>query len=98
MNLTNPAIMRRKEQVNAVLDQTKEQEESQRQHMEVVVLRTQKIQELETKLEQQLANIATSSGGIPATINTSTSGSGSTARTVTKEEMMQMFVQFTKKI
>ena len=31
MNLTDPAIMRRKEQANAVLDQTKEQEETQQQ-------------------------------------------------------------------
>mmetsp|Transcript_56419 Transcript_56419/g.65087 ORF Transcript_56419/g.65087 Transcript_56419/m.65087 type:complete len:129 (-) Transcript_56419:225-611(-) len=103
MNLTNPAIIQRKEQANAVLDQTKVQEETQQQPMEVVVLWTQKIQELETKLEQQLAKIATSSGGsipgrIPATITTSTSGGGggSTTSTVTEEEIMQMFAQFTK--
>ena len=101
MNLTYPAIMQQKEQENAVLDQTKEQEETQRQQMEVAVLQTKKIQELETKLKQQLANIATSSGGsipgwIPATFYTSISGSGSTTSTVTKEEMMQMFAKFTQ--
>ena len=58
--------------------------------MEVAVLQTQKIQELETKLEQQLANIATSSSGsiperIPAIIDTSTGGGGSTTSTVTKK-------------
>ena len=72
---------------------------TQRQHMEVAVLKTQNIQELKMKLEQQLANIATSSGGsipgrILATIDTRTSGGGSTTSTVTKEEMMQMLAKF----
>ena len=101
MNVTDPVVMQQKELANAILDQTKEQEETQRQHMKVAVLQTQKIQELETKLKQQPANIATSSGGsipgrIPATIDTSTSGGRSTTSTVTKEEMMQVLAQFTK--
>ena len=105
MNKTDPAIMRRKELANAALAQTKEDETTQRQALEIVVLQTQQIQALEAKLEQQLANIATNSGNsipgrIPATIDTNNSGStgggGSTTSTVTKEEMMQMFTQFTK--
>ena len=81
MNKTNPAIMRRKELANAALAQTKEDETTQRQALEIAVLQTQKIQALEAKLEQQLANIATNSGNsipgrIPATIDTSNSGSG----------------------
>ena len=68
--------------------------------MEIVVLQTQKIQALEEKLEQGLANIATNSGSsipgrILATIDTSTSG-GSTTSAVTKEEIMQMFAKFTQ--
>ena len=52
--------------------------------MEVTVLQTQKIQALETKLEQQLPDIATSSGSsitgqISATIDTSTSGGSITS-------------------
>ena len=82
-----------------------EREETQRQTMEVAVLQTKKIAELEAKLEQQLANIATSSdssirGRIPATIDTSNNGSTTGDRTtnsnVTKEEIMQMFTQFQK--
>ena len=100
MNKTDPAIMKHKELANAVLNQTKEREETQQQTMEVAVLQTRKIAELEAKIEQQLANIATSSGSsipgrIPATIDTSNSGStaggGSTNSTVTKEEIIQMF-------
>ena len=37
MNKTDPAIMRQKEQANAVLDQTKEHEETQQQAPEVAV-------------------------------------------------------------
>ena len=101
MNKTNPAIMKRKELANAVMAQTKEDESKQRQALEIVVLQTKKIQELEAKIKQQLANIATNSvpGRIPASIDTSSSssgGGGSTTSTVTKEEMMQMFSQFTK--
>ena len=105
MNKTDPAIMKRKELANAVLDQTKEREETQRQTMEVAVLQTKKIAELEAKIEHQLANIATSSGSsipgrFPATIDTSNSGStaggGSMNSNVTKEEIMQMFTQFQK--
>ena len=93
INLTNQAIIQQKEQSNAILDQTKEQEEMQQHHMEMVVLQTQKIQELEIKFVQQLANIATSSGGsipvqIPVTIDTSTSGSRSITSTVTKEQVI----------
>ena len=47
MNVTNPSFMQRKEQANAVMNQTKRREETQRQHMEVAILQTQKIQELE---------------------------------------------------
>ena len=42
MNLTDPVIMGQNEQANAVLNQTKKQEESQQQHMEVAVSQTQK--------------------------------------------------------
>ena len=85
MNLTEPAIIWWKKQAHVIPDQIKEREETQRQHMEVVVLQTQ------TKFEQQLVNVATSSGGsipeqIPATI----------VSTVTKEEMIQMFTKFTQ--
>ena len=38
MNKTDPAIVKRKELANTVLDQTKEREETQRQTMEVTVL------------------------------------------------------------
>ena len=100
MILTNSAIMQQKEPANVVLNQIKEGEEAQWQHMKVAVLQTQKIQELETKVEQQLANITTSNDGsvlrrIPATIGTNTSGGGSTTSTVTSEEMMQMLAKFT---
>ena len=107
MNKTDPAIMKQKEVANAVLDQTKEREENQQQTMEVAVLQTKKIAELEEKIEYQLANSTTNSGNsisgrIPATIDTinsgSTSGGGSTNSTVTKEEMMQMFTQFQKSL
>ena len=68
-------------------------DETQRQALEVAVLKTQKLQALEAKLEQQIAKIATSSGSnipgrIPATIDTSIGGGGSITSTVTKEEMM----------
>ena len=86
---------------NAALAQTKEDETIQLQAIKVAVLQSQKIQELEAKIEEQLANIVTNNsipGRIPASIDTSNSGSGggSTTSTVTKEEMMQMFTQFTK--
>ena len=69
--------------------------------MKVAILQTHNIQELETKLQQQIANMVTDSGGsIPgrvlAIIDTNTSGGGSMTSTVTKEELMQMFAQFTK--
>ena len=103
MNKTDPAIMKRKEIANAALAQTKEDETIQRQAIEVAVLQSQKNQELEAKIEEQLANIVTNNGNsiprrIPASIDTSNSGSGggSTTSTITKEEMMQMFTQFTK--
>ena len=38
MNLTDPAVMGRKEQANTVLGQTKEPEETQQLHIEVTVL------------------------------------------------------------
>ena len=106
MNRTDPSIMRRKEIANAAVAQTSENETNQREALEIAVLQTQKIQALEAKLEQQLANIATNNnnnsipGRIPASIDTDTSGNGggggSVTSTVTKEEMMQMFSQFTK--
>ena len=40
MDLTNPAIMQQKEQAIAVLNQIKEQEKIQQQHIEVAVLKT----------------------------------------------------------
>ena len=104
MNKTDPAIMKRAELANAVLAQTKEDETNQREALEIAILQTQKIQALEAKIEQQLANIATNSvpGRIPASIDTSSSasgaGGGSTTSTVTKEEMMQMFSQFTQNL
>ena len=102
MDKTNPVIMRRKELANAALTQTKEDKTMQRQTLDIAVLQTQKIQALEEKLEHQLANIATNSGRsipgqIPAIIGTSTSG-GNITSTVTKEQMMQMFVKFTQNL
>ena len=72
MNKTDPAIMKRKELANAVLAQTKEDESNQQQALEIAILQTQKIQELEEKIQQQLANSATNSvpGRIPASIDT----------------------------
>ena len=102
MNKTGPVIMKRTELANAILTQTKEDETNQREALEIAVLQTQKIQALEAKIKQQLANIATNNsvpGRIPASIDTSSSGSGrggSTTSTITKEEMMQMFSQFTQ--
>ena len=103
MNKTDPAIMKRMELANAALAQTKEDESNQQQALEIAVLQTKKIQELEAKIEQQLANSATNSipRRIPALIDTSSTGSGgggggSTTSTVTKEEMMQMLLQFTQ--
>ena len=43
MNKTDPAIMRRTELTNAALAQTKEDETTQQQAMEIAVLQTQKI-------------------------------------------------------
>ena len=102
MNKTDPAIMGHTELANAALAQTKEDKITQRQAMEIAVLQTQKIQALKAKLEQQLANITTNSdnsipGRISAMIDTSTS-SGSTTSTITKEEMMQMFAKFTQNL
>ncbi|OEU17011.1 hypothetical protein FRACYDRAFT_239612 [Fragilariopsis cylindrus CCMP1102] len=103
MNKTDPAIMKRTELANAVLAQNREDENAQRQASEVLVLQTQKIQELEARIEQQqLANSATNQvpGRIPASISTGSSngsaGGSSATSTVTKEEMMQMFAQFTQ--
>ena len=80
-----------------------EDDTNQQAALEIAVLQTKKIQDLEERLNQQMANIATNSipGRIPASINTSDSsksngGGGSTTSTVTKEEMMQMFLQFTQ--
>ena len=106
MNKTDPAIMKRTELANAVLAQSKEDEDAQRQASEVLVLQTQKIQELEARIEQQqLANSATNMvpGRIPTSISTGSSngsiaGGSSATSTVTKEEMMQMFSQFTQNI
>ena len=103
INKTDPAIMKRTELANAVLAQSEEEETTKRKAIEIAVLQTQKIQALEAKINEQLANIATNSGNsipgwISATIDTSTSKGevGSTTSTVTKEEMIQMFTQFTK--
>ena len=103
MNKTNTVIMRQKEQMNAVLDQNKEHKVTQRQALEVTVFQTQKLQTLEAKLKQQIANIITSSGSstpgqVPETIDTNSSGSYSTTSTVTKEEMMQMSAKFTQNL
>ena len=99
MSRTDPAIMKRKELANAVQAQTKEDDSNQRQALEISILQTQKIQELEEKIQQHVANSATNSvpGRIPASIDTNSSGSdgGSTTSTVTKDKMMQMFAQFT---
>ena len=103
INKTDPAVIRQKEQANAVPDQAKKPEVTQQQALEVTVLQTQKLQALEAKLKQQIANIATSSGSsipgrIPATIDTNSSGGGSTTSTVTKEEMIQVFAKFTQNL
>ena len=95
MNRTDPTIMKRKELANAVQAQTKEDDSNHRQALEISILQTAKIQELEERIQQHVANSATNSvpGRIPATIDTNSSGSGggSMASTVTKDEMMQMF-------
>ena len=101
MNKTDPAIIWRKELANTALAQTKEDETTQQQALEIAVFQIRKIQALKEKFGQQLANIATNSGSsipgwIQATIDTSTSGDNSTTSTVTKEEMMKMFTQFTQ--
>ena len=62
MNKTDPAIMKRTELANAVLAQSEEEQIVKRQAIEIAVLQTQKIQALEAKLNEQLANIATNSG------------------------------------
>ena len=62
------------------------------------ILQTQKIQELEDKLIQQIANSATSVSGsanIPGQIPASIDTSGSS---ITREEMQAMFVQFQKSL
>ena len=51
MNKTDPAIMKRKEIANAALAQTREDETMQQQAIKVAVLQSQKIQELEEKLQ-----------------------------------------------
>lgn len=73
------------------MNQTKRREETQQQQMEVATIKTKKIKELETKLQQQVANMARGSGGsIPiqvlAPISPNTSGGGSTTRTVKKSK------------
>ena len=101
MNVTDPSVIRRNEQANIVTNQDKQREETQRQQIELAILQTQKIQELEMKIQEQTANIVTDNHcGIPrqvlAPINTNTNGGTSTTSTVSKEDMMQMFAQFTK--
>ena len=104
LNRTDPAIMRQKELANATMAQTMEDETNQRAAQEILVLQTKKIQDLEEKLNLQIANSVTNNnipGRIPALIDTSDSsksngGGGSTTSTVTKDEMMQMFAQFTQ--
>ena len=91
------------EQTNATIAQTMEDETNQRAAQEILVLQTKKIQELEKQLKE-VANSMTNNnipGRIPALIDTSDSsksngGGGSTTSTVTKDEMMQMFAQFTQ--
>ena len=87
MNKTDPAIMKRTELANAVLAQAEEEETTKQQAIEIAVLQTQKMQALEAKLNEQLANIATNSGNsipgrITATIDTNTSGCGEEAQLV----------------
>ena len=101
MNVTDPSVIRRNEQANVFINQYKQREETQRQQMELAILQTQKIQELEMTIQEQTTNIVTDNrGGIPrqvlAPINNNTSGGTSTTSTVSKEEMMQTFAQFTK--
>ena len=96
MNRTDTLVMQRQEQVNAVLKQANQQEENQQKHIKVAVLQMQKIQALEKKLEQQLANSSTRvrdsiQGWIPASIDTSGS-------LVTREEIQLMFTNFTKNL
>ena len=104
MNRTDSAIMKRKELANAAMAQTMEDDINQQAALEIAVLQTKKIQDLEEKRNQQMPNIATNNNiprRIPASIDTSDSsksngGGGSTTSTVTKDEMMQMFAQFTQ--
>ena len=103
MNRTDPAIMRRKELANAAMKQTEEDDTDRRTQQELAILQTQKIQELQEQLKE-VANSVTKNnftGRIPALIDTSDSsksGGGSTTSTVTKDEMMQMFAQFTQNL
>ena len=69
----------------------------------VFIQTIQKLQALEAKLEQQLANITTSSGSsipwqIPATIDINTCSGSSTPSTIMKEKMMQMCAKFTQNL
>ena len=77
MNKTNLAITKCTELANMVLAQTKEDEINQQDALEIAVLQTQKIQALEARLEQQLANIATNGKDLhkqAATINNKMGG------------------------
>ena len=101
LNRTDPAIMRQKELANATMAQTMEDETNQQAAQEILVLQTKKIQELEEQLKEVANSVTNIPGRIPASIDTSDSsksnGDGdSTTSTVTKDEMMQMFAQFTQ--
>ena len=89
MNVTDPSVIRWNEQANVVVNQYKQRDETRRQQMELAIMQTQKIQELEMKIQEQTANIVTDNcGGIPrqvlAPINTNTSGGASTTSNVSK--------------
>ena len=62
MNKTGSLVMQRQQQANTVLKQASQQQEDHNKN-EVAILQTQKIQALEEKLGQQMANNATSVGG-----------------------------------
>ena len=103
LNRTDPAIMQQKELANTTMAQTMEDETNQRAAQEILVLQTKKIQELEEQLKEVANSVMNIPRRIPASIDTSNSsksngGGGSTTSTVTKDEMMQMFAQFTQNL
>ena len=76
LNRTDPAITKQKKIANAAMTKTMEDDTDRQAQIEMAVLQTKKIQELEERLNQQMANSATNTnipGRIPASIDSSDS-------------------------